>query len=126
MRSAQTILLLLTATSLFNLNSLCQAEEPSAERAGTTQAFASELQYVPRDALAAVVFRPNTLCAATQRAELPGLAMLGKLPFELNELKSVTAVVVPQIEEGAVGYGIVLRFRLCCLVPPLKQVVSYA
>ncbi len=124
MRSAQTILLLLTATSLFNLNFLCQAEEPIAERAGATQAFASELQYVPRDALAAVVLRPNTLCAATQRAELPGLAMLGKLPFELNELKSVTAVVVPQIEEGPVGYGIILRFRLPFDAKALVQWIS--
>ena len=124
MRSAQTILLVLTATSLFDLSFSCQAEEPSAELARGKQAFASELRYVPRDALAAVVLRPNELRAASQRSNLPGVAILGRLPFELSELESVTAVVVPQIKEGPVGYGLILRFRLPFDAKALVQWIS--
>ncbi|MEM7558121.1 MAG: DUF1559 domain-containing protein, partial [Planctomycetota bacterium] len=124
MRSAQAILLVLTATSLFNLDFSCRAEEPSAELAAKKQSFASELQFVPRDALAAVVLRPNKLRTASQRADLPGLAMLGKLPFELSALESVTAVVVPQIKEGPIGYGFILRFRLPFNASALVQWIS--
>lgn len=124
MRFARTILLVLTATSLFNLDYSCLAEEPGAELAVKEQSFASELQFVPRDALAAVVLRPNKLRSATQRSDLPGLAMLGRLPFELSELESVTAVVVPQIKEGPVGYGFILRFHLPFDAKALVQWIS--